>query len=112
MGIQRRLNVTPWLIALSCCLPAMAMAEENLGWHGQSSEDGASLFYGIPETDHAPLSFSCTRGSDELTFVFAFAPINAVDGVKVQVLLEAGDISLPIATTGARIEMDVIAVVE
>ena len=41
-----------------------------------------------------------------LTFFFAFAPINAVDGVTVEVLLEAGDISVPIATTGARIEMD------
>src|SRR5690606_15397973 len=83
-----------------------AQAEENLGWHGQRGEDGASLFYGIPQTDHAPLSFSCAAGSDELTFAFAFAPINAVDGVKVEVLLEAGAISVPIATTGAWIEMD------
>lgn len=106
MGVQHRLNVVLRLAALSCCLPAMAAAEENLGWHGQKGEHGASLFYGIPQTDHAPLSFSCTQGSDELAFVFAFAPVNAVDGVKVEVLLEAGDISVPIATTGARIEMD------
>lgn len=106
MGFQHRLNVVLRLAALSCCLPAMASAEENLGWHGQKGGHGASLFYGIPQTDHAPLSFSCAQGSDELTFVFAFAPINAVDGVKVEVLLEAGDISVPIATTGARIEMD------
>jgi hypothetical protein len=82
----------------------MAAAKENLGWHGQSGEDGALLFYGIPQTDHAPLSFSCAQGSDELAF--AFAPVNAVDGVKVEILLEAGDVSVPIATTGARIEMD------
>jgi hypothetical protein len=106
MGIQGRLNVVLRLAALSCCLPATATAEENLGWHGQKGEDGAALFYGIPQTDHAPLSFSCTQGSDELAFVFAFAPINTVDGVKVEVLLQAGDISVPIATTGARIEMD------
>ncbi|RUM96372.1 hypothetical protein EET67_18670 [Pseudaminobacter arsenicus] len=106
MGIRDRLSAALRLAALWCCLPAMATAEENLGWHGQKSEDGASLFYGIPETNHAPLSFSCAQSSDELTFVFAFAPISAVDGVKVEVLLEAGDISVPIATTGARIEMD------
>jgi len=106
MKIRGRLNVVLRLAALSCCLPALATAQENLGWHGEKGEHGASLFYGIPQTDHAPISFACEKGGDELTFVFAFAPINAVDGVKVEVLLEAGDISVPIATTGARIEMD------
>lgn len=106
MRIRDRLNVALRLAALVCLTPMMAQAEENLGWHGQKDEHGASLFYGIPQTDHAPLSFSCTPGSDELTFAFAFAPINAVDGVKVEVLLENGDISVPVATTGARIEMD------
>lgn len=94
------------MAALVYVVPLSVQAEETLGWHGQKLENGASLFYGIPQTDHAPLSFSCTQGSDELTFAFAFAPINAVDGVKVEVLLEAGGISVPIATTGARIEMD------
>lgn len=106
MGSRPGLNATLRLAALTCCLPAMAVAEETLGWHGQKGEHGASLFYGIPQTDHASLSFSCAQGSNELTFTFAFAPINAVDGVAVEVLLEAGDISVPIATTGARIEMD------
>ncbi|MGB3834493.1 MAG: SH3 domain-containing protein [Mesorhizobium sp.] len=101
-----RWNVAFRIAALACLTPMTAIAEENLGWHGQKGEHGASLFYGIPQTDRAPLSFSCARGSDELTFAFAFAPINAVDGVKVEVLLEAGDIAVPIATTGARIEMD------
>lgn len=106
MGIQDRLNVALRLALLSFCLPAIATAQEDLGWHGDKGEHGASLFYGIPQTDHAPISFACEKGSDQLTFVFAFAPINAVDGVKVEVLLEAGDVSVPIATTGARIEMD------
>lgn len=106
MGMRGRLNVVLRLAALSCCLPATATAQENLGWHGEKGEHGASLFHGIPQTDHAPISFACEKGSDELIFVFAFAPINAVDGVKVEVLLEAGDISVPIATTGTRIEMD------
>lgn len=103
---QHRLIAVLGMAALVCFVPMPAQTEENLGWHGQKTEQGASLFYGIPQTDHAPLSFSCARGSDDLTFAFAFAPINAVDGVQVEVLLEAGDIAVPIATTGARIEMD------
>lgn len=106
MGIAGRVKGVLRLAALACCLPAMAAAEENLGWHGQRDGNSASLYYGIPQTDHAPLSFSCAEGSAELTFVFAFAPINPVDGVEVEVLLEAGDIVVPIATTGARIDMD------
>ncbi len=101
-----QLNTVLRIAAVACLTPVAAVAEENLGWHGQSHEYGASLFYGVPQTDHAPLSFTCERGSAELTFTFAFAPINPVDGAKVEVLLEAGDISVPIATTGARIEMD------
>lgn len=103
---QHQLLVRFCMAALVCFVPITTRAEENLGWHGQRSEHGASLFYGIPQTDYAPLSFSCAQGSNELTFAFAFAPINAVDGIMVEVLLEAGDISVPIATTGARIEMD------
>ncbi|WP_367717669.1 hypothetical protein AB2N04_06040 [Nitratireductor sp. GISD-1A_MAKvit] len=106
MMIWTRLSVALQIAALSCFLPVSAIAEENLGWHGQKIDDGASLFYGVPQTDYAPLSLSCAQGSDELAFVFAFAPINAFDGVEVGVLLESGDISVPIATTGARIEMD------
>ena len=103
---QNRLIAILGIAALVCFGPMPALTEENLGWHSQKTEHGASLFYGIPQTDHAPLSISCAQGSDELTFAFAFAPINAVDGVKVEVLLEAGDIAVPIAATGARIEMD------
>lgn len=104
--LRDRLNAVLRIAALVCLAPIMAQAEENLGWHGQKGEHGASLFYGIPQTDYAPLSFSCMSGSAELTFAFVFAPIDAVDGVEVEVLLEAGDIAVPIATIGARIEMD------
>lgn len=106
MEVRNRVNAMLGIAVLSSCLSLAAKAEDKPGWHGQKWEGGAMLYYGIPQTDHAPISFSCPQGSDELTFVFAFAPINAVDGVEVEVLLEAGDISVPIATTGARIEMD------
>jgi hypothetical protein len=104
--LQHRLNSALRLAALLCLMPISAQAGEDLGWHGHKDEHGATLFYGIPQTDFAPLSFSCTKGSNELTFAFAFAPINAVDGVAVEVFLETGDIAVPIMTTGFTIEMD------
>lgn len=94
------------MLAASLMLPAGAMAQDNPGWHGTAYEGMATLFYGTPQSDHAELSFSCEAGSGTATFVFAFAPIQAVDGVEVVVTLEAGDISLPIQTTGLLLEMD------
>lgn len=104
MIVQDRLKAA-CVAALLYFVPTAAMTQENPGWHGEKWDGGASLFYGIPQTDYAPISFSCAQG-DDLTFVFAFEPINAVDGVEVEVLLQAGDIEVPIATTGARLEMD------
>ncbi|MCR6672158.1 hypothetical protein [Devosia ginsengisoli] len=94
------------MLAASLILPTTAMAQDNPGWHGTAYEGMATLFYGTPQSDHAELSFSCEAGSGTATFVFAFAPIRAVDGVEVVVTLEAGDISLPIQTTGILLEMD------
>lgn len=91
------------MLAASLMLPAGAMAQDNPGWHGTAYEGTATLFYGIPQSDHAELSFSCEAGSSTATFVFAFAPI---DRIEVVVTLEAGDISLPIMTTGIVLEMD------
>lgn len=104
--LHDRLSLVLRIAALVCFMPVATQAEESFGWHGQKGGHGASLFYGIPQTDYAPLSFSCAQGSNEVTFAFDFAPINAVDGVKVEVLLEAGDISVSVATTGTRIDMD------
>jgi hypothetical protein len=86
--------------ALACLLATGATAEENLGWHGDANADGASLFYGIPQSDHAPVSFSCTPDGNGLTFVFVFIPNDPIDSAEVEVLLQAGDIEVPIRTTG------------
>lgn len=85
---------------LVCLLPAGAMAEENLGWHGDANPQGAALFYGIPQSDHASISFSCTPDGNGLTFVFTFIPSDSTDSAAVEVLLRAGDITVPIQTTG------------
>jgi len=93
-------------------LPLAATAEETIGWHGLAHEDGATLFYGIAQSDHVELAFFCQAGSTALSFVYAFAPIEAVDGVAVQVLLQSGDIEVPINTTGMAMEMDELFLLE
>ena len=87
-----RLNAILRIAALACLSPTTAIAEENLGWHTQTGEQGAMLLYGVPQTDHAPLSFSCTKGSDDIAFVFAFAPINAR-----QTMLQSHPSSVPMS---------------
>lgn len=83
-----------------------ATAEENLGWHGDATGEGATLFYGIPQSGYGQISFACQAGSDTVTFAFFFEPVMANDGVEVVVLLQAGDIEVPIHTTGTRSLMD------
>ncbi|MFC3074321.1 SH3 domain-containing protein [Shinella pollutisoli] len=105
--VQDRLNALLRAAALLCLLPMAAMAGETLGWHGAKGEEGgASLFYGIPQSDHAPVSFSCPQAGGDLLFAVTFEPAGAADGEETEVLLRAGDITVPIVTTGTRIEMD------
>lgn len=98
--------------ALACLLPAGAMAEENMGWHGAAGPQGASLFYGIPQSDYAPVSFSCKPDGDGLTFVFAFIPSDSTDSAEVEVVLQAGDITVPIRTTGMHMDISRLFVLE
>lgn len=99
-------------LAAGLMLSAGAMAQDGPGWHGSTYDGMATLYYGVPETDHVEIALSCQAGSAVASFVFAFAPIEAVDGVQVQVTLEAGDISLPIQTIGATMEMDDLFLLE
>lgn len=89
-----------------------ALAQQDLAWHGRAEAGGAALFYGIPDTDYGPLSFSCSRGGDGVTFTYIHEPIEAYDGVEVEVLLHAGDIEVPIRTFGWRPELDDAFVLE
>ena len=107
MTCSRRLCALPGAILIAGqMLCAHAMAEEPPGWHGYADEGMASLFWGVPQSDDAEISFSCQAGEDMASFAFAFAPIHAVDGVEVTVTLEAGDIIVPIKTNGALMPMD------
>jgi hypothetical protein len=106
MAIREQVTLALRAAASFCLMPMAAMAGEDPGWHGAKMERGASLFYGIPQTDHAPISFACPDGGGELVFTFTFEPSDAAEGTEVEVLLQAGGIEVPIATTGARMEMD------
>jgi hypothetical protein len=96
----------PFAVALAAALTAPTAAEE-LKWFSIQSENGASLVYGIPESDYAPISFTCENGSRDLLFVYEFEPVGGQDGIRVDVILQAGDIEVPVETTGVRLpEMD------
>lgn len=89
---------------LACLLPAGAMAEEEIGWHGKANPHGATLFYGSPQSDYASVSFSCSLDGNGLTFVHAFVPNDPIDSAEVEVRLQAGEITVPIRTTGMHDE--------
>lgn len=88
----------PWL--------SPALAQENLIWHGRAEEGRAVLSYGIPNSDYAPLSFTCTNKSEEVTFTYAREPSLPREDSEFEVLLQAGDIEVPIMTFGFRRELD------
>lgn len=102
----------PGAVALACLLSVAAPAEEKPGWHGEARPDGATLYYGIPQSDYAPVSFSCASGGHGLTFVFAFTPNDPVGSAEVEVRLQAGDIEVPIHTTGMYMEMGDLFILE
>lgn len=88
-------------------------AEEKPRWIGAAIDGGgATLIYGIPETDHAPLSFACERKGQPLTFSFEHEPKSAKTGIKVPVALSAIGIEITVPTVGQRLELDDLFVLE
>src|SRR5690606_16099158 len=58
------------------------------------------------------IAFTCQVGQDELSFAYEHEPTNAVDGVEVDAVLAAGDVEVSIPTTGARLEIDDVFLLE
>lgn len=94
------------LICLIAIRSAPSAEAEQVAWFGNRSEDGASLIYGTPDSDHAKIAFNCQAGQDDLVFVYEHKPIEAKDGVKVDVILAADGIEVTIPTTGLQLELD------
>ncbi|MBN9251025.1 MAG: hypothetical protein BGO03_09350 [Mesorhizobium sp. 61-13] len=92
--------------------PSVASADEVKWFVLPGETEGAVLIYGTPDSGYAPLSFRCNGKGGALDVVIEHEPINAVDGVKVEALLSAGDIEIPVATTGTRLDMDDLFILE
>jgi hypothetical protein len=93
-------------LTLGLALADTASAED-LAWFTQpAGEGGIELIYGTPDSGYAPISFRCDRPGTPLTVVIEHEPASAEDGVVVEILLSAGDIEVPLATTGTRLLMD------
>lgn len=93
------------------CEQSPVSATEDIRWFGSADAYGASLVYGIPDSGYAPIAFFCTNGAD-LAFAYEFEPIDPTDGGEVTVTLQVGDIIVPIETTGLRLEMDDLFILE
>lgn len=58
------------LAAALCLAAAPSMAQEWVTWTFHDDERGASLVYGVPDSDDMRLGLSCERGSGRLTVTF------------------------------------------
>jgi len=89
---------------------ATRASAQDLQWLGAVSEDGASLTYGIPESDAALIDFTCDRGSGTVTVTLDYEPANAETGVKADITLAPGggsaDGEIVVSATGERLELD------
>jgi hypothetical protein len=91
---------------------ARGSAEETLAWHGWSAEGSAQLLYGVAESDHVLLSFSCEKTGAPIRVVYPYEPKSARDGGAYEVTLTAGTKSLALNATGTRLEMDDLFILE
>lgn len=113
-GLNRGKGVGPKIAVLTLGLALAGTASaEDLSWFTQpAGEGGIELIYGTPDSGYAPVSFRCDRPGTPLTVVIEHEPTNAEDGVAVAVLLSAGDIEVPLATTGTRLLMDELFILQ
>lgn len=88
------------------------MAAEELAWHGWSGEGAASLVYGVAESDHVILSFSCEEKGGPIQLVYSHEPKAARPDAAYDLVLTAGKSALHIETTGLRLEMDDLFILE
>lgn len=97
-------------LALLHSLPS-AHAERVI-WFGNRSEDAASLIYGTPNSGYGKIAFTCQVGQDNVTFTYEHESSNAADGVEVDAVLSAGGVEVSIPTTGSRLEIDDVFLLE
>lgn len=77
------------LVAASC-LPALA--QEKMVWDNFAHDKGATLVFGVPETDHALLSFVCDRGNPMVLVAAMMGSKGLKEGDAARVLLSSGKV--------------------
>lgn len=89
-----------------------ASAEEKLDWHGWSGEGSASLVYGMAESDYVLVSLSCEQAGSPIRLVYPYEPKQPKDGGTYDLTLKAGKETVSLKTTGIRLEMDDLFILE
>ncbi|THV16617.1 hypothetical protein [Rhizobium rhizophilum] len=92
--------------------PLPSFAEEELTWHAWSGEGAASLVYGMAESDYVLLSLACESADGPVMLFFPYEPAGAQDGSAYRLTLENGSQALTTETTGSRMEMDDLFMLE
>jgi len=87
-------------------------AEEELTWIGWVGEGAASLAYGLAESDYVLLSLACEKAGGPVLVYFPHEPEGAKDGASYRLILETGGRAATIETTGRRMEMDDLFILE
>ncbi len=106
--MNRMLFAVAVTLAISAEAFVSAARAQEMRWIGDSYEEGASLIYGIPESDAALLAFHCDRDSRIVAVSLEYEPVDAEDGVEVDVELAllGGSPRVLIRTGGIRLEVD------
>lgn len=105
MLTSSRFTRTAFLVAtLAAASPALT--QPHPGWHTLDDDEGITLYYGVPATDYAPLSFFCAGSGTPLEFVYVPDPRPRPSPQPEEVRLQAGDIIVTILVTGTRLELD------
>lgn len=101
------------LFAAGFLLASSAVLADEVKWFVLNEEaEGAVLIYGTPDSGYAPFSFRCDGKGGALDVTVEHEPVNATTGVKVETFFSAGDIEIQVATTGTRLEMDDLFILE
>ena len=87
-------------------------AEEELTWIGWVGEGAASLAYGLAESDYVLLSLACEKAGGPVMVYFPHEPERSKDGSSYRLILETGSRAVTIETTGRRMEMDDLFILE
>ncbi len=111
--MQRNIFFLAFSIALAGVLPADA---SEYRWIGQITEDGSALSYAIPESDGIKIDFHCDRKTRAIVVNYEHQPKAAKGGGKFDIRLSVRGrdpgVSVTIAATGQRLELDDLFVLQ